>query len=340
MDYAYSDKLGDEEWASDIDAAIRRGGCSRSDFGPHRCSECEAPATMVAVGENPASPIGEYAMSPHFRIPHDTECSISGQETIIRKGAVTPARTQVPGAASFPAKLVRHDEREVIADDQGNQPERNHTRGPRGIVRARGAGPRASEVSTLLPICRHYVGYAKIGFAGRQLELPGRSPNEPAQAHPYARAFWHLGGDGYTEVMPNRIVYATLMFAVEPEVTDDYIAVPVFAGPKDETLNRPTIPHRLRIDWSTWSQQRRDSTLKRIEQHRADAARFNHTEKAKESLLLFAYAQPTVVDTTDFVVSSADDYCILVVQQGWRPPRKKPATTANRPHGITRRRNR
>lgn len=331
MDYAYSDKLGDEEWASDIDAAIRRGSCSKSDFGPHRCSGCEKPATMVAVGENPASPVGEYAMSPHFRIPHDSHCTVSGQESLIRKGVVTPARTQVPGAASFPAKLVRHDEREVVADDAGASLEREHTRGPHGVVRARGAGPRASEVSTLLPICRHYISYAKIGFAGRQLELPGRSAIEPAQALPYAKAFWYLDDDKYTETMPNRIVYATLMFAIEPEVTDDYIAIPVFAGPKDEKRHRPTVPHRLRIDWSSWSQQRRDATHKRIEQHRADAKRFNHSKKssgktdvkANESLLLFAYAQPVLADTTDFVISSADDYCILAVQRGWRPPGKK-----------------
>lgn len=315
MDYAYSDRSRNEEWASDLDRSIRAGKFSKSDAGPHRCSDCRATATMVAVGENPASPSGEYATRPHFRIAHQSGCEISGQEMLVRNGVVHPAATQLTAGASFPAELVRNEQREVVDPDAPAEQVRQSSRGSDAPARERTSGLRPSPVSTLLPICSHFVSYRQVGFAGRRLELPGRGAGEHAYKGPYDRAFSRLGTSGYTVEAPNLIVYANLMFSVPPEDTGQYIALPLFAGPIDSSGNRPRQPHRLRIEWSAWSKRRQEAMRDRIEQHRTDAKRF-HTRKA-ENIVVFAYAQRTLVDTTDFVVDDTSDFCIIAAQRGW-----------------------
>ena len=284
---------------------------------------------MVAVGENPASPRGEYATSPHFRITHDDNCAVAGQEQLVRKGVVVPAKKQLPGAASFPGRLVRPDRREVVSQyPSTGLAGRQHTRGPGTALQRRTGGPRASEVSTLLPICRHFVSHAKIGFDGRRLELPGRSPDEVAGSVKYADAFHRLSSFRYTDPVPNCIVYATLLFGDEPEVTDDHVAIPLFAGPTDPDRRRPLSPHRLRIDWSTWTKRRRESTLDRIQQHRSDAKRF-HRDK-HTTMLVFAYAKPDLVDLVDLVIDDPADYCIIAAQRDWVTARRQKAASSSR----------
>lgn len=315
MEYAYSYALGDDEWASTIDESIRTGRSSKSDFGPHRCVECKVAATMVAVGENPASPNGEYVTQPHFRIKHTASCEVSGQELLVRGGVQMSATTQPPSGSSFPAKFDRPDQREVVDDEGGTDPPREPSEASDSAARAHAGGLKPRSVRTLLPVCTHFVSYKQIGFAGRSLELPKRDADEYAYRGPYAGAFRRLRADRYIAEAPSAVVYADLMFAESPEVTDSYIALPLFAGSTEEGSTRPKQPHRLRIEWSAWSKQRRESLRDRIEHNRA-RAKLSARNKT-ESIVVFAYPQRALVETTDLVVDDTADFCVIAVQRGW-----------------------
>jgi len=206
-------------------------------------------------------------------------------------------------------------------DPKAAVPDRQSSRNPAGTIRRPSTRPRGSDVATIRPACTHFAGYRDIGFEDRTLELPGRSEDEPTEVWPYASAFQRLG-NWHLTLVPNKIVYAPLMFRQALEVTDDYLAIPLFAGPIEGTV--PEHPHRLRFDWSAWTPQRRQALRDRVDQHRSDA-RKDWTDKRNETLV-FAYAAPTVEDVTDLVVDDYASFCIIHARK--RQPKNRAASTA------------
>lgn len=197
-------------------------------------------------------------------------------------------------------------------------------------------------MTTLLPICRHYIQYARIGFDTRTLKLPPRTPSEHIREAPYAHAFQHLPKSKLLTATRQVIVFAELMWSAElPDTTNpDSVVLPWYAGVINPTTKRPDPGHRLIIDWSHWSPRARTLAANDI-QRKFEAAHDHGHDTRAEREWLFAYAHPDLVNGTDLVVTNDTDYCILTAKRSraWLPratpskhPRSTPRTTAQRTH--------
>lgn len=310
MDYAFSRQLEQDVWATDLDTQIRDGATVRDALGDYRCSACEADATAVAVGPNPSSPTHEYAQGPHFRAHHATGCAIAGEETLTtNSGTIRLAHTTRPPGLSYPGQLVAPPRREAHTDMSTGTPSSSTQSQSRGTAKTTSrSSSRASRVSTLRPIANHFLRYRKAGFAEQTLQLRGRTTDETTLLLPYADAFQYLGPGPYLTRAPQRILCGSLLYASPPEFQEDYAAIPVFAGPKNER-SLPENPHRLRVQWSDWSDQRKNTFKDRYQEFRT-AQRQQHNA----TVYIFGFARPELADETDFIVDSHHGFCIAVGQ--------------------------
>ncbi len=310
MDYAFSLQEGHDVWATELDAQIRDGVTTRDSLGDYRCSVCKADATAVAVGPNPSSLTHEYVQGPHFRAHHETGCEIAGEETLTtNSGTIRLARATRPPGLSYPGQLVAPPQREARADSPHGDPSTSTRSQARGTARTTpSSSTRPSRVSTLLPIANHFLRYRKVKFAGQTLQLRGRTTDETALLLPYADAFQYLGPGPYLTRAPQRILCGSLLYAIDPDFQEDYAAIPVFAGPKHKkTL--PENPHRLRVQWSDWSDQRKQTFKDRYQEYRTA-----QHQQQNATVYVFGFAQPDLANETDFVIDSHHGFCIAVGQ--------------------------
>lgn len=322
MDYAFSLQEEHDVWATELDAQIRDGLTTRDALGDYRCSVCNADATTVAVGPNPSNPTNEYVQGPHFRARHKPGCEIVGEEALTTdSGTIRLARTTRPPGLSYPGQLVAPPQREARTDSPHGDPSTSTRSQARGTARTTPrSSTRASRVSTLQPIANHFLRYRKVGFAGQTLQLRGRSSHEPATTVPYKHAFQHLNTGPYLTRAPQRILCCSLLYAIAPDFQEDYAAIPVFAGPQHED-RFPENPHRLRLQWGDWSDQR-----KKIFEDRYREYRTAQRDQQNATVYVFGFAQPDLANETDFVIDSHHGFCIAVGQrlsQGRRKNSKK-----------------
>jgi hypothetical protein len=311
MDYAFSLQEEHDVWATELDAQIRDGLTSRDELGDYRCSVCGADATAVAVGPNPSNHTNEYVQGPHFRAHHETGCEIVGEETLTTKsGTIRLARTTRPPGLSYPGKLVAPPQREAHTDVSTSSPDSSSRSQSRETSKnTPTSSPRASRVSTLQPIANHFLRYRRVGFAEQTLQLRGRSSHETAIKMPYADAFQYLRPGPYLTRAPQRILYGSLMYTRQPDFQEDYAAIPVFAGPK-HGKSFPENPHRLRVQWGDWSDQRKEIFESRYQDYRTA-----QDQQENAIVYVFCFAQPDLANETDFVVDSHHGFCIAVGQR-------------------------
>lgn len=307
-------------WATELDAQIRDGVTARDSLGDYRCSVCKADATAVAVGPNPSSLTHEYVQGSHFRAHHATGCEIAGEETLTTpSGAIRLARTTRPPGLSYPGQLVAPPQREAHTDTSTGTPSSNTQSQSRETSKTTpNSSPRASRVSTLRPIANHFLRYRKIGFTEQTLQLRGRTTHETTLTLPYAGAFQNLRTEPYLTQAPQRILWSSLLYASPPDFQEDYAAIPVFAGPTHDHA-RPKNPHRLRVQWSDWSDER-----KKIFKDRYQEYRTAQHQQQNATVYVFGFAQPELATETDFVVDSPHGFCIAVGQHLSQRRKRRP----------------
>ncbi len=323
MDYAWSTRTESDEWASDLDDRIRNGE-DRASFGPHIC-HCGKPAIMVAIGANPRDPRGRYQLHPHFRsdagVSHEKDCAAGQTEKLVRNGELLPAETAFPSRATYPARFVRPVERERV-DNNADLPERSNTKNhPSTSVPSRpnpDNKPRRSHVATIKPICAHYIHY-RHQLQDRTLELPPLYPEQQTANVPYASAFKQLNTNGLlgSGEQPHAIVYGPLLWKSEPDYTSPRkLVITLNAGDWDSEHGHLSHTHRIIIDWSMWSEDRRKSVADNMRKHYTDAkdawseSKTDATNiRGKLETWVFAFGRR--INDTDFVVDAYSDYCIV-----------------------------
>ncbi|OYD60967.1 hypothetical protein [Rhodococcus sp. OK302] len=301
---------------------------------------------MVAVGVNPKSPNGRYQLHPHFRsdtgVSHQTDCAAGQTEKLMQNGELLTAKSALPPASTYPARLVRAVERERV-DSNADRPERSsmssrpHTTTQSAPSASK--GPRRSQVATIRPICAHYVHY-RHHLDSRTLELPALYSGQQTVDIPYADAFLQLSTNGLLESgqQPHAIVYGPLLWKAEPDYANLHqLVITLSAGDWDSEQGRLSRAHRLVVDWSMWSESRRNSVTETMRDHYIDAKQAWRDSKndasgnraGKLETWIFAFARR--LNDTDFLIDTYADYCIVNARLRTMPAVTSPRRSTTKP---------
>jgi hypothetical protein len=169
-------------------------------------------------------------------------------------------------------------------------------------------------VKTIRPACRAF-----INFPYDRDHLPLAIPNVPGDT--YSKVFWYLGSKKQEHFRESKhLYYAAIRWKAEPVISDAICVLTLNAGEWDEANREYKNLSRVRVDWSEWSQSRRDSLLREFEATRHEAAEKSRTDSQVKGWLFFVGTQ----DSEDPGIFDVDDYrliCSLEARMSW-PTRK------------------
>ncbi|TAF99108.1 MAG: hypothetical protein EAZ43_16430 [Betaproteobacteria bacterium] len=198
---------------------------------------------------------------PYFTLgasgAHISPCDIDGEEEIVKRAKLERIGTVDGFPLPFPNKLVLTDERPVVGQAGDEQPQdgaqRRRSRGDSSL------GQRANHghtVKTIRPIVKRFIQFPH-DREGLPLEIKNCDGNT------YAAVFWRLN-----RLMrfrnPVHLYFAPLHWKA-PVKSDTYVEWQLSAGDWDVVNNRRRASYRVRVDWSEWSDTKRNTLLYEVE---------------------------------------------------------------------------
>lgn len=256
---------------------------------------------------------------PYFSLgpvnKHKFGCNVDGEENIIKRATQVRVGTPEGFPLPFPNRLTLTDERVVTPG--GNSQPGGQTGGRTGSrTGTEGAQNRhhGHTVKTIRPVCRTF-----IKFPNDREYLPLEIPNVPGDT--YAKVFWCLGSKKPEHFKtPLHLYFAAIRWKAESVVTETYCELTLNAGEWDEKDKKYKSLSRIHIDWSNWSQSRRDTFIMEFEATREEAAEEAKANSQIKGWMFFVGIQ----DLVDPSVFHIDDYrliCCFAAKMVW-PPRK------------------
>ncbi|MQA21668.1 hypothetical protein [Rugamonas rivuli] len=256
----------------------------------------------------PASFRPTNLVRPYFTVGsngvHLPECDVDGEQRLIqqaRQERVSTPRVGFP--APYPSKLVLKDYREVVdagtPDDDTAQRGRSDasSRPPRSASTVQ----RKRAVSTIRQICRTFINFPY----DRDLELSVPS----VEADKYYAVFKKLKWDELQRYPDARIFYAAMRWG-KPTDEATHMEIGLDAGQREGS--KLVVGHRVRIEWSGWSDARKNSVRRELEVAREEAKRaFEAGQKQKKAFVFFLGIQDAVDPVLFRVVDHRLICCIV-----------------------------
>jgi len=282
---------------------------STIDQSRYICRGCE-------VGVFPASYIKEVnKRRPYFTLgpvnQHSNGCDVDGEVKLINS-----AKRRSVGSADgfplpFPNRLAMNDERSVIPTEaplrDGREGSGRKSRGTDSGISRKHHG---HTVKTIRPACRTYINFP-FDRAILPFSIPG------VYGTTYAEIFWYLGSKRPSHFKnPKHLYYAAIRWTVDPVLTDASCVLTLNVGNWNQETKKHESLSRIHVNWSTWSQSRRDTLMREFEVTREEAA-----EKAKKNSRqkgwVFFVGEQDSVDPEIFHVNNHNLICCLPGEMIW-----------------------
>ncbi|WP_175203700.1 hypothetical protein [Achromobacter ruhlandii] len=267
------------------------------------------------VGVFPASYVkGINRKRPYFTLgpvnKHAPECNVDGDEKIINRAKTGRIGQSEGFPVPFPSKLLLSDERPVVSGGgakYGNPLVGSKSRSMGGCAPSRHHG---HTVKTIRPACRTY-----INFPYDRASLPLSVPDVHGKT--YAEIFWYLASRRPSHFKnPKHLYFAAIRWRVEPVLTDACCVLTLNVGDWIEEKKEHASLSRVHVDWSGWSQSRRDVLIREFETAREEAAERAKKNSREKGWLFFVGRQ----DSTNPEIFHVDDHrliCCLAAELVW-----------------------
>jgi hypothetical protein len=133
----------------------------------------------------------------------------------------------------------------------------------------------------------------------------------------YAKIFWHLINKK-TEFFktPTHLYYAAIHWKAEPIITDTHCELTLNAGEWEPESKGYKSLCQARVNWSDWSQSRRDTLLREFNTTRAEAIEEAREDSQIKGWIFFVGTQ----DAVDPCIFHVDNYrfiCCLSAKLAW-----------------------
>lgn len=242
-------------------------------------------------------------------------CNVDGEEKIVKRAKKERIGTPEGFPLPFPSRLTLIDERPVNPDtnDLSDEVKGGKTEGQTATA---GLSNRqhGHTVKTIRPACRAF-----INFPFDREYLPLAIPNIPGDT--YAKVFKYLGSKKPEHFKdPKRLYYAAIRWTEKPVSTETHCELMLNAGEWNEKEKRFMSLSRVRVDWSNWSQSRRDSFVREFYATREEAIEEAKRESKTKGWIFFVGTQDAA-DPSIFLVDDHRLICCLPAKMIW--PSKK-----------------
>ncbi len=256
---------------------------------------------------------------PYFSLgpvnKHKPGCDVDGEEKTVKRAKKERVGNPEGFPLPFPSRLTLSDVRPVTRggtdQSEGQASDRAESRTRTGVASNRHHG---HTVKTIRPTCRAF-----INFPYDREYLPLAIPDVPGDT--YAKLFWYLGSKKPEHFKaPKHLYYAAIRWKAEPVVTEMFCELMLNAGEWDEKKKGYDSLSQVRIDWSDWSQSRRDSLVRECEATRQEAAEQSRADRQIKGWIFFIGTQ----DSDNPGMFYVDDHrliCCLAAKMVW-PSRK------------------
>ncbi len=228
---------------------------------------------------------------PYFTLgpsnKHKDGCDVDGEEKIVKRAKKDRVGTPEGFPLPFPSKLTLTDDRPVQSDGTDTQPSSGSGKAS-GRSGKDGAAPRKHHghtVKTIRPACRAFINFPNDRDT-LPLEIPGVVGNT------YAKVFSYLGSrkpEHYKS--PTRLYYAAIRWTAPPVLEGIHCELTLNAGEWDQEKGAFKIMSRVRVDWSEWSQSRRDTFMREFNTTREEAKEKAKTNKQVKGWIFFVGTQ-------------------------------------------------
>jgi hypothetical protein len=209
---------------------------------------------------------------PYFSLgpvnKHKSGCDVDGEEKVVKRATKERIGTPSGFPLPFPNKLTLTDERPTQTDGAKSptMPRDTSASGRSGSDDFTPKKHHGHTVKTIRPACRVFINFPN-DREFLPLEVPGVSGNS------YAKIFQNLGGGKKPHFFstPKRLYYAPIRWTAEPTITETSCTLTLNAGEWDTVAKRYKSLCQVRVNWSDWSQSRRDALLREFNTTRAEA---------------------------------------------------------------------
>lgn len=249
---------------------------------------------------------------PYFSLgpvnKHKPGCDVDGDEKTVTRAKKERIGTPEGFPLPFPSRLTLTDERPVVPGGTGQsgggqEGTRTGTRAGIGVAPNRHHG---HTVKTIRPACRAF-----LNFPYDRDHLPLAIPDVPGDT--YAKIFWYLASKKPEQFKtPRHLYYAAIRWKAEPVITEMYCELTLNAGEWDDKEKQHKSLSRVRIDWSNWSQSRKDSLVREFETTRVEASEQAKADSQIKGWIFFVGAQ----DSVDPSVFHVNDYRLVCCLPG------------------------
>jgi len=252
---------------------------------------------------------------PYFSLgpvnKHKVGCDVDGAEKVVKRARKARVGTPEGFPVPFPNKLTLTDERRTVPDAAGTPPVRSSSgSSTRGGAEGAAKLHHGHTVKTIRPACRTFIDYPHD-----REHLPLAIPGVPGDT--YARVCWYLGSKRPEPFrQPTHLYYAAIRWAAKPVVSEEQCELTLNAGEWDDEKKTYKKLIRVLVDWSSWSQARRDTLLREFETTRAEAAEQAKADSKVKGWLFFVGTH----DATDPAIFHTDDHrliCSLAAKMEW-----------------------
>lgn len=255
---------------------------------------------------------------PYFTLgpsnKHLSGCDVDGYEQVSEKAKKERLGGPEGFPLPFPNKITLSDDRVVVPDEAIAQtegaPERTQSRAKNAGANERYHG---HTVKTIRSICRTFIQFTH-DRSYLPLSIPGVSGDR------YSTVFRYLGSkkqEAFSESV--RLYYAAIRFKADPAISNGCFELTLNAGEWDDEKREYKTLSIVRVDWSDWSQARKNSLIREHEVVRSEAAKRFGVSKGEKGWVFFV-GQQDADDPALFHVNHYRLICFLSAQISW-PPR-------------------
>ncbi|WP_175947655.1 hypothetical protein [Burkholderia pyrrocinia] len=274
------------------------------------CPGCETSVFPASYDKEKNKKRPYFTLGPTNK--HVPGCDVDGEEKVVKRAKKERVGTPEGFPLPFPNRLTLTDERPVVPSGGGNLPtEQGPVRtGSRARAGSVGGGHHGHTVKTIRPACRAFINYPHD-----RGHLPFSIDGVPGKT--YAEVFWYLRSKKPEHFnTPRHLYYATIRWKSEPVVADSHCELTLNVGEWDAAKKAHKSLSRVRVDWSNWSQTRRDSLIREFEATRNEAAEQAKTSSDVKGWLFFVGTQDAE-DPEVFHVNNHRLICCLSAEIVW-----------------------
>ncbi|MEF9481033.1 hypothetical protein [Ralstonia sp. 1B3] len=277
------------------------------------CRGCETQVFPASYDKSRNKKRPYFSLGPVNK--HESGCDVDGEEKIVKRAKKERVGTPEGFPLPFPSKLTFSDDRPVVPGGAGeSEGQVRYKKEAQAGTRAVSGKHHGHTVKTVRPACRAFMNFPfDRGY------LPLAIPDVPGNT--YANVFWYLGSKKPEFLKaPKHLYYAAIRWTVDPVITETHCELTLNAGEWDKEANGYKSLSRVRINWSHWSQARRDSLIREFEATREEAAEEFRSDSQTKGWIFFVGVQ----DSVDPEIFLVDDYrliCCLAAKMIW--PSKK-----------------